>query len=83
MEADEEIGGGDGANGDGGSKLPDAKVVSVDRVRGRVGVDEVGNKEGDGGLVESVSHEGEEFGTGVLEALDPATVELRNGLRGG
>lgn len=81
VHPDEQVRNGDGANGDSRSEFPDAKVVAVNRIRGRVGVDEVGDEEAYDRLVEPVEHESEEDGSTVLDSLDASLVELRERLR--
>lgn len=60
MKSYEEVRSSHCTNSYGGSEFPHAEIVTGVRKRSRRSVDEVGNEEGDDGLVESIEHESEE-----------------------
>lgn len=77
VKTDEKVGRRDRTGCDGCTELPDAEVVSAGVESGRGAVNEEGDEERDGGLIESVEHEAEEDRSGVLLAFDAATIKFR------
>lgn len=78
VHPDVHIGEGDGARCHCCTEFPNTKVVASYRESSGGGVNEVRNEHGDGRLIKTVEHEGEEDRTIIFRPSDSRSIKLRH-----